>query len=88
MTAEKVLKERLVEVCSICERHDFLIVACEVCGQWVCRKHLRYTVTYYPKMDNGDGYARSTEHLHLCSECQQKPFIEIWDFANTLGLRV
>ena len=84
-------KKVTVETCQICDEWKFLI-KCGVCGRKFCgnpNKHISTFMSFWEvigdQTTNDWYYAPYLEKLWICVECQQKPFIEIWQFAQKLG---
>lgn len=86
-------KKRItVETCEFCDEWRFLI-KCSMCGKKACglphNRHITSFMSYWEvlgdKNSNDWYYAHDHKPVWLCIECQQKPFIEVWEFAQRLG---
>jgi len=81
-----------VETCEFCDEWKFLI-ECTMCRKKACssnhNRHISTFMRYWAVIGDTSGndwhYAHSTEPVWLCKDCQQKPFIEVWEFAQKLG---
>ena len=86
-------KKVVVETCEFCDAYKHLI-KCTMCGKKACSRiggngHIKSFMYYFAVIgdtnSNNWHYAQNKGVVWLCPGCQQKPFIEVWKFAQSLG---